>query len=134
MAREQSFQTDDKLYFEQQRNRVHNDEIHEQAIYTALSKIKDSRSVYKSVAFPVRVESLIHVDEPQYENSLGTIAVQIVLLDQDFKPKDIQPFEAVMHEDMWHVHTPIPVAETGSTPARVGYFLLSMPDDPIINF
>lgn len=134
MAREQSFQSDDKLYFDQQRNRVHNDEISEQAIYTALSKIKGSNSVFKSVAFPVRVESIVYVDEPQYGHTMSAIALRIVLLDQDFKPKDVQPFEAVIHEDMWRVSTPIPVAESGATPARLGYFLLSMPDDPIINF
>jgi hypothetical protein len=133
MSSEQSFQANDKLYFDQQRNRVRMDELRENAIYTAIARIKDRDATDMSVTFPVLVESLSHVDEPQFENSLGALAISIVLLDEDFRRKKMLPFEAVVHDDVWQVYTPIPIAESGTTAAYIGYFLRAMPDDPEIS-
>lgn len=130
MSHEQSFPEGTSLYFDQQRNRVANSALQEHAIYTAFAKINDRTSDHTSVAFPVQIEHIQHVDEPQYKNSLGALAVHIILLDEDLTPMISKPFEAVVKEGMWHVNDPIPVSERNVEPVKVGYFLVAMPNDP----
>jgi len=130
MSREQSFPEDTALYFDQQRNRVRNSALREHTIYTAFAKIDDRTSDHTSVTFPVQVEHIQPVDEPQRKTFMGTIAIHMVLLDEDLTPMISQPFEAVVQEGMWHVNTPIPVSEFNVKPVKLGYFLIAMPDDP----
>jgi len=130
MSREQSFPDETSLYFDQQRNRVRNSALRDHAIYTAFAKIDDQTSDRTSVAFPVQIEQVRDVDEPQYEHSLGAIALNIILLDEDLHPMISRPYEAVVQEGIWHVNDPIPVSIFNVKPVKVGYFLVAMPDDP----
>ena len=130
MSLEQSFQ-DNEFYREQHKYRVPNRAIRDNAIFTALAPVEGLYLPYKSITFPVRVESVISVEEPQSQNPIGTVAMNMVLLDQDFRPRNIQPFEAIAQDGIWQVNEAIPVDddETGLN-VRMGYFLLDLPDDP----
>ena len=129
MSREQSFHAN-QLYRAQLHNRVPNQAIENNAIYTAIAMLETQYSPHKSVAFPVRLESITPVEEPQARIPLGILAMKIVLLDQDFNDKQPQPFQAIVQDGLWHVNDAIPVDEAGTNPVTLGYFLVALPNDP----
>jgi len=133
MSHEQSFPEDSALYFDQQRNRVLNRALQEHAIYTAFAKIYDRNSEHTSVTFPVQIEYVQPVDEPQQTKFMGTVAINMILLDEDLSPMISKPYQAIVQEGMWHVNDPIPVSVSNVEPVKVGYFLVAMPNDPEIS-
>jgi len=133
MSQEQSFPEDSALYFDQQRNRVLNPALQEHAIYTAFAKIYERNSGHTSVAFPVQIEYIQPVDESQQKKFMGTVAINMVLLDEDLSPMISKPYQAIVQEGIWHVNEPIPVSRPNIEPVKLGYFLLAMPNDPDIS-
>lgn len=132
MSAEFSFQLED-LFNNQQRNRVRNNAIRNGAIYTAFSKLQALYSPHEALAFPVRLESVPLFTDPQRRKPMARLAVNMVLLDEDFQPKNTQPLQALIEDGIWNVDQPIPVDEVGTKPIDSGYFLLSMPNDPSIS-
>jgi hypothetical protein len=64
---------------------------------------------------------------------MARLAVNMVLLDEDFQPKKTHPLQALIEDGMWKVKQPIPVDEVGTKPIDNGYFLLSMPNDILLS-
>jgi len=132
MSREFLYQFE-KTYDEQQQNRVRNSALRDGEIYTAFSKLQARYSPHEALAFPVRLEAVPSLSDPHRRNPMATIAVNMVLLDQDFRPKNTEPLQAMIQDGIWEVKQPIPVNEVGTKPINTGYFLLAMPSDPQIS-
>jgi len=132
MSAELSFQLED-LYNNQRPNRVLNNTIRNGSIYTAFSKLQALYSPHEALAFPVRLEAVPLFTDPQRRKPMARLAVNMVLLDEDFQPKKTHPLQALIEDGMWKVKQPIPVDEVGTKPIDNGYFLLSMPNDILLS-
>jgi hypothetical protein len=117
-----------QLYLEQQRNRVKRSVLRVDEVYTALSLLEATFSNHEAVAFPVRFEP---VERSENISLIGTRAVRMVLLDQDFHRILGSPAPCNIEKGgTWEVQRPIGI-EKSTKPVSQGYLLFSLPGEPL---
>lgn len=110
-------------YLRLQKNRVRRPALDRGAIYTALSRIETRYSLDKAVAFPVTLETAPHTADSQNNGSMAGVAIRMILLDEDYRPKVAQSYAVTMQDGTWETERLIQIDEPGSKPIDVGYLL-----------
>jgi hypothetical protein len=118
-------------YATQEYNRVRSANIHEGEIYMAFSQLDPKKSKFEAVAFPVRLESVAFPQTDLTANPFATIAMRMILLDQDFQRAKVSSPSGLIENGNWSLRQPIEIQES-TQPIYEGYFVLSLPDDPSV--
>jgi hypothetical protein len=95
---------DNDEYPVEYRNRVPDNEILNNTVYIALSRIAQRGAV----SFPVRVETST-VTKPATQDSLAYIPLRMTLLNEDCRGTSTAPFDGSVVDGTWEIYTPLAV-------------------------
>lgn len=121
-----------EVYIDQQSNRLRSWALREGEIYTAISRLEPDYSLHHAVAFPVRLESIELPRQSLELYPMASVAMRMVLLDEDLQPASVPSFKGSVQNSVWELQSPLQV-EKGTKPVDKGYFLLNLPLDPTVH-
>jgi hypothetical protein len=121
----------EELYLSEYQNRVEVKAIKYGSIYTAVSKLKPlfSRPERTVTTFPVTVERIdsVEIISDESFSTLALISFKLILLNEDYHPKPLNPLRAHMKTGYWQTEEHIFIKEIGAEPISGGYLLETAP-------